>query len=444
MRILHIVPVLILVASGSIAFAGQSDETKPAVLDLIDDPERISTLTISADGTRAATATLVPGKKPRTSVALYSTSAPSPRRFEIAGVVRDLLYMPEGESVLGIQYRKAKRREGDAQLLRFEPDQPKPRRLVRLPATARDLDFWWERDVLLISCSNEVRSLLMPHLLSGPLYTIPGENLAVASIPGSSMIVLGREDGLILVDLEDPHGLEEMPVRESVALNQPAIALSASPDGSYVMARLADDSVYEWRIDSLPTPPPPVEPESEVVQAEEPEVPIEPPAAEPEPEVVPEEAPSPPLEPEPEVVPAEEPEVPIEPLAAEPEPEVAPEEAPSPPLEPEPEVIPAEEPPPPASKEPLPQLRGKIDGPAAGEVVAVVLLGPNNILREAQRTKPDSDGTWRASGLTPGRYRIQLDGGGDRFLVTDPPFLMVEIDEDGTVEAGVIQVIRAM
>ncbi len=412
MRTLHIFPVLLLVASGSIALADQSDEARPAVLDLIEEPERLSILTISADGTRAAAATLMPGKKPRTSVALYSTKAPSPKRFEIPGVVRDLLYAPEGESVLGIQYKKAKRQDGEAQLLRFEPDQPKPRRLVRLPETARDLDFWREREALLISCRNEVRSLLMPHLLSGPLYTIPGENLAVAQVPGSSLIVLGREDGLMLIDLDDPHGLEEMPVRESVALDHPAIALSASPDGSFVMARLADDSVYRWRIDSSPAPPPPREapappspvvPEPDAVAQEEPEEPIEPPAAEPAPEEVP----------------VEEPPAP----------------APPPPVVPEPETPPAKEP---------PQLRGKIEGPAVGKVVAVVLRGPNNILREAQRIKPDSNGVWRASGLAPGQYRIQLDGGGDRVLVTDPPFLTVEVSEEGSVAAGVINVLGAM
>ena len=75
--------------------------------------------------------------------------------------------------------------------------------------------------------------------------------------------------------------------------------------------------------------------------------------------------------------------------------------------------------------------------------MAVVLRGPNNILHEAQRVKPKSDGTWRASGLQPGRYRVQLDGGGDSVLVTDPPFLVVDVEEDGTHDAGVIHVVRA-
>jgi hypothetical protein len=73
-----------------------------------------------------------------------------------------------------------------------------------------------------------------------------------------------------------------------------------------------------------------------------------------------------------------------------------------------------------------------------------VLLGPDNVLREAKRITPESDGSWSASALPPGKYRVQLDGGGDRVLVTDPPFLMVDVEKSGTVDAGVIHVLRAL
>jgi hypothetical protein len=83
-------------------------------------------------------------------------------------------------------------------------------------------------------------------------------------------------------------------------------------------------------------------------------------------------------------------------------------------------------------------------GPAAPEVVSVVVLGPDNILREAARVTPSADGHWQADRLEPGRYRIQLDGGGGRVLVSDPPFLLLEITPDGSTTVPDIRVIRAL
>jgi hypothetical protein len=60
--------------------------------------------------------------------------------------------------------------------------------------------------------------------------------------------------------------------------------------------------------------------------------------------------------------------------------------------------------------------------------VAVVFLGPDNVLREAARAIP-SDRRWEIEGLEPGRYRVQIDGGGSRVLITEPPFLILDIAE---------------
>ena len=87
------------------------------------------------------------------------------------------------------------------------------------------------------------------------------------------------------------------------------------------------------------------------------------------------------------------------------------------------------------------QLEGRIVG-AVELVEAVVLLGPDNILQEAARVQPDHDGTWSVNGLDPGRYRIQLDGGGDRVLVAEPRFLMVDIGETPT-RAPEIKAVRS-
>lgn len=90
---------------------------------------------------------------------------------------------------------------------------------------------------------------------------------------------------------------------------------------------------------------------------------------------------------------------------------------------------------------PAHQIEGRIVG-ALELVEAVVLLGPDNILREAARVQPGQDGMWSVDGLEPGRYRIQLDGGGDRVLVAKPRFLMVDVGETPT-RAPEIQAVRS-
>lgn len=73
-----------------------------------------------------------------------------------------------------------------------------------------------------------------------------------------------------------------------------------------------------------------------------------------------------------------------------------------------------------------------------------MLLGPNNVLHEALRVRPEVDGSWKAEGLAPGRYQIQLAGGAQRVLVTEPRFVVVQIPQGpGTIEAETIQVLRA-
>ena len=86
---------------------------------------------------------------------------------------------------------------------------------------------------------------------------------------------------------------------------------------------------------------------------------------------------------------------------------------------------------PPVEQAPSHQVEGRIVGNVA-LVEAVVMLGPDNILREAARVKPDPDGTWGVDGLDPGRYRIELDGGGDRVLVAEPVFLMIDVGQTPT------------
>jgi hypothetical protein len=90
------------------------------------------------------------------------------------------------------------------------------------------------------------------------------------------------------------------------------------------------------------------------------------------------------------------------------------------------------------------QVSGRITGPALGSVVAVVLLGPDSIVRQAARVVPEADGSWLARDLAPGRYRVLLDGGGQRVVVTSPPYLQVEVQGGARVSAPAVEALRAV
>jgi len=87
-------------------------------------------------------------------------------------------------------------------------------------------------------------------------------------------------------------------------------------------------------------------------------------------------------------------------------------------------------------------IRGRVSGAAATEVVAVVLMGPDNVLREAARVRPRADGAWSVSGLAPGAYRILLDAGGGKALEASPPFRSVRLEAGGQVEVAPIEALR--
>jgi hypothetical protein len=89
-------------------------------------------------------------------------------------------------------------------------------------------------------------------------------------------------------------------------------------------------------------------------------------------------------------------------------------------------------------------LSGKISGPAASQVVAVVLFGPNHVLHEATRVAPGPDGSWSVETLAPGRYRVVLDGGGHKVLVVEPSFLTIDVEPGSPVVAPELRVLRAL
>jgi hypothetical protein len=425
MQLRILIPALALCAA---SLTISADGNLPPVLELIDEPQRLTVLAIDTAGERAVGAMPEEGKRERSLIMFYSTAQPESARIEVAAQVRDLLLAPDGSSALALLHKSAKKREGDTFLVRVEPSTGKAKRLLRLPPSAVDLAYFPARDSLLIACRYEIRTLQLPDMRSGPLYRVGGGNRAVAALGRSSRILIGQDERLVLVDLDAIHGRDEMPVEGELPLPQPVNTISAAEDGSYALVTLADYSVQRIDVTTLA----PVEMPVEVV--EQPPAEPEQPVVE---EVIKQQAP----EPEPEEIPVEvveqPPAAPELPAAA----EIVEEQAP----EPEPEEIPVEVvEQPPAEPQPDPQVRGRIIGEHVSAVVAVLLLGPNNILSEAARVAPKNDGSWSASGLKPGRYRIQLDGGGGRVLVSEPPYLLIEIMEEGITEVGDIRLLKAL
>jgi hypothetical protein len=128
---------------------------------------------------------------------------------------------------------------------------------------------------------------------------------------------------------------------------------------------------------------------------------------------------------------------PPSPPAAAPEPTVA---APpsSPPAAPPPAAPPtANESPvaPVEEKAPTPAgLSGKVSGDVA-RVHAIVLYGPNNILKEYARVRPEPDGSWKAPQPPAGAYRVMVVGDGSTPLPVKPGYIAVKVVE-GVGQSG--------
>jgi len=442
------------------------DGSRPAVLGTFELPAAVQALAVSPDGRRAAVAVPVEGKgrAPKASIRLHAVGRDEPVVVPVQGIVRDLLFLEDGAALYAIEHRPAKRREGDSYLVRIDEESAKAPRVMRLPPSARDLDYWAAGRSLLVAARNELRTVTVPLMRSGPLFRVVGENLSVA-VAGGSRVLVGQEDALVLVDLDDPQERESMPVRERVPSPAPVLSLAMTADGSSGLAALADERILAVDLDPLaitergtglvvdrrPAPRPAsvaVIPTEAPPQPPEPSPPKVPDAAPPSP--VPEAEPPPvamtPPEAEPQLP---EPSPPPVPDAAPPS-TVAEAEAPSPPTEtqrPTPIEEPVADEPPPAEVEPerdhAVSVRGRIEGPAADQVQHVVFFGPDNLLREAARVRPAADGRYEMTNLTPGRYGIQLSGGGNRVLVTEPRFLTVEVAADAPAVAD-FRVLRAL
>ncbi len=434
----------------------------PPAVEALGPLEGVLALALSPDGTSAAAAMAASGPG-RSLLRLVTPERREAETMELPGVARSLLFSPDGRRVYALLEKP--RRKGPGEVLLYDIDAETLRSGARilLPDSARALAIFIGDGALLLACQDEIRSFRLPALSSGPLYRIPGENLAIADLGGGDLLV-GQADGLLRVHLRDAQGREGLDPRERVATAEPVVGLAAAPDGGAALVRLAGGSIHRvalaplrveetglrgtavaWlgaaparRLDEERPPPEATAIEGGIAKA----------AAEP-----PSGAGAGAREETETVVATGEPRAQFETapaaggeLRTRGQGEGAVQEKAAPPAEEAlPEGIPRREAPAPS---PPPEgvaggaVSGRLSGPAVAGVAAVVLAGPDDLLRTARRVKPSPEGSWSADGLAAGLYRVVLVGEGGRAVVTEPAFQTVRVEAGSRVELPEIRAIR--
>ncbi len=323
------------------------------------------------------------------SVLRFSKAGEVPKDVKLTGRVLGLSVSLDGKlayAIVRVTNRKGAVRS--VELVRVDLETGRASSGPTIPVTARGLALGSGGSTLLVASRDEIRSFQLPGLASGPLYRVLGDNVGVAPIAGSSSVILAQASRVVLADLAGPQGRDGLVLSQEVPAPAPLRGMLASAGDAGPVA--LSESGLAWCVQaSAPPPPPPV---------------LEPP---PEPPVA-------------------------EALAAVPPAAVVPAVL-APPVVPAATEVPAE----PGS------VFGVVAGPALVEVAAIVLLGPDNVLREAARAIPDDKGRFTASGLSLGAYRIVAAGKGGRVLICDPSFITIRVDSNGAVEAPVLKVLSA-
>lgn len=369
--------MLALLALSSVTGTPAATADSP-VLEGLDLPAELLAFALSPDGRRAALAlpSDTKDRSRRTLLRLHSVDETSPSELKINGLVRDLAFSAEGTLVFVLEHRPAKRGEGETYLLVFDFEKRNLENRMRMPPAAGAIERSADGRSLLIPLRDEIRTITIPQLRSGPLFRVAGDNRTIAAT-GGTQVVIGQDAALLVVDLADRQGREGMPIRLRVETSAAVVFIELQEEENRAIARLADGTDLTVSLDPIATTP------------------LEAAAPVAAPSIV------------------EAPQVP------KPKPEPA---------------VEFSLPPAPAAPAAAPvadgaQVRGTVRDAAADLQISVVFLGPDNILREAKRARVAPDGTWQVSGLPAGRYRIQLDAGGSRVLVTEPPFQTVEIGQ---------------
>ena len=348
---------------------------------------------IAPEASVAVVAMASPGE-PARSVLRFARAGDAPKDLKLAGRVLGLAVAPDGNAAFVIV--RTTNRKGavrSVELVRVDLQTARATTGPTIPATARGLAFSAGGSTLLVASRDEIRTFQLPGLASGPLYRALGDNVGVASIAGSSVVVLAQPSRVVLADLAAPQGRDGLVLSQEAAAPAPLRGMMASTGAAGPVALSEGGIAWCVRASALPPPPPPLPPPPPSVTMESPAVeipPVQPPAA--EPLIV--EAPT--------IVP----------------PAIEPQAAPG-------------------------TVFGVVEGPSLAEVAAIVLLGPDNVLHEAARAIPDERGRFVSSALPPGTYRLVAAGKGGRVLICEPPFITIRVDSNGAVEAPVLKVLRA-
>lgn len=496
---------------------------------------------VSLDGSRAAAAFPPPPDADRSSIRIASAGK-APASIEVPGDVWALLFDPAGSPLYALVHRASKRHPTESTLLRIDVGSLKTLQRVTLPVTARSMDLSGERDAILVACEDEIRTFALPALTSGPLYRLPGTNLAVAAVPRSMRILVGRPNEIAVIDPRSQQGRDGIPILAKAGTPGPVADLLPGLDGDDAVARLADGRTLRLDLRTMtledgdpapylvhvrpvenslaavpPPPPPPRSAPSAAAEGEKSRLPELPaavaagaaagvaagaaaaapspspkpietkpqsaPAAPPPASTVtaPTQAPPPPAAAPPKTIESADPAAAAAAAAAagtaasksaapaSPTPKGVEDKPPAPaspppPIEEKPKpTAPVPPPPPPpvsppatppveskeAPKDAAPAtgpgtVRGTVTGPAASLVVAVLLMGPDSVLREAARVAPDATGAFTFEGLEPGRYRVVADGGGKKALVSEPSFVTIVVTPGSAVVAPELKILRAL
>ena len=331
------------------------------------------------------------------SVLRFNKAGNAQKEAKLGGRVLGLLVTPDGKSAYAVV--RATNRKGavrSVELVRVDLETGRVSAGPTIPSTARGLAFGAGGSTLLVASRDEIRSLKLPGLMSGPLYRVLGDNVGIAPIRGSSFVIVAQSLRVVLADLAGPQGRDGLVLSQEVPAPAPLRGMLASAGEKGPVA--LSEGGLAWCVQAAAPPLP---------------SPIQGRPAEPE----------------------------LAPVAAQPAPDPAASEAPA-------AVAPAVEPPPAvrvATEIPAEPgtVSGVVAGPALVQLVAIVLLGPDNVLREAARIVPDDKGRFVSQELPPGAYRIVAAGKGGRVLICAPPFITIRVDSNGAVEAPVLKVLRA-
>lgn len=360
--------------------------------------------------------------------------------------------------------------------------------LRELPGTPRALAVSPDGETFLLALGNQLKTYRVSDGGTWLVYELDREVTALAARSGVPRLLVARPGSAETVDLRDTAVRGALPLRETAQLGSLALWAGWADAGGRIAALLleagpelvflAGDDLRT--IDRAPLPEIPaalaaldrgrvlwLDARGEVRVAEPSAAALAgvrephfqklaaPPEADVEPEPIaaavvtlpaapsaprPEAAPSPVPSPRPPPPPAEAPAQPAEPASApipppSRDPSPASEVPPSPPPDPAPAPPPAPVPPPPPSPAPTIEQTppaGTIAGVLRGEVALVaeiVVAGPDNITAIAARRAPDR-GTFRASGLAPGTYRVTPMGPKGATLRSSPAFATVTLGAD--------------